>query len=67
MKQKNGKKLRLAKETIQDLDNVLGWDQQKMVKGGSETGQSDAGTCNCMNTRIRVFRHLWCQVNYFPG
>jgi hypothetical protein len=48
MKQKKGKKLRLAKETIQDLDNVLGWDQQKMVKGGSETDQS-------RNTQIRVF------------
>jgi hypothetical protein len=48
MKQQKEKKLRLGKETIQDLDNVLDRDQQKMVKGGSETDQS-------RNTQIRVF------------
>jgi hypothetical protein len=36
MKQKKEKKLRLSKETILDLDNVLERDDQKWVKGGSQ-------------------------------
>jgi hypothetical protein len=36
MKQKKEKKLRLSKETIQDLENVLDKDDQKWVKGGSQ-------------------------------
>ncbi|UCH96067.1 MAG: hypothetical protein JSV88_04235 [Candidatus Aminicenantes bacterium] len=35
MKQKKEKKLRLGKETIQDLDIVLDRDEQKRVKGGT--------------------------------
>ncbi|MGD2084975.1 MAG: hypothetical protein PVH61_02205 [Candidatus Aminicenantes bacterium] len=35
MKQKKEKKLGLGKETVQDLDTVLGRDDQKWVKGGS--------------------------------
>jgi len=37
MKQKKEKKLRLSKETIQDLENVLDKDDQKRVKGGSQS------------------------------
>jgi hypothetical protein len=48
MKQQKEKKLRLTKETIQDLDSVLDRDNQKKVKGGSQTDQT-------MNTQIRVF------------
>lgn len=48
MKQNKGKKLRLAEETIQDLDMVLDRDDQKRVKGGSETHQS-------RNTQIPIF------------
>jgi hypothetical protein len=48
MKHNKEKKLRLTKETIQDLDNVLDRDHQKMVKGGSETHQS-------RNTQIPIF------------
>jgi hypothetical protein len=36
MKQKKEKKLRLSKETIQELENVLDRDDQKWVKGGSQ-------------------------------
>ena len=36
MKQKKEKKLRLSKETVQDLDTVLDRDDQKWVKGGSQ-------------------------------
>jgi hypothetical protein len=36
MKQKKEKKLRLSKETIQDLATVLERDDQKWVKGGSQ-------------------------------
>ncbi len=35
MKQKKEKKLRLDKETIQNLDIVLDSDDQKRVKGGT--------------------------------
>ena len=35
MKQKKEKKLRLSKETIRDLANILDRDDQKWVKGGS--------------------------------
>lgn len=37
MKTKKEKKLRLGKETIQDLDTVLDMDDQKRVKGGTST------------------------------
>ncbi|MCP5106276.1 MAG: hypothetical protein GY950_23015, partial [bacterium] len=33
------KKLRLGKETIQDLNTVLAKDDQKKVKGGTGNGQ----------------------------
>jgi len=36
MKQKKEKKLGLNKETIQDFDTVLGKDDQKWIKGGSQ-------------------------------
>lgn len=36
MRQKKEKKLRLCKETIQDLDTVLDRDDQKRINGGSE-------------------------------
>ncbi len=39
MKTKNEKKLRLGKETIQDLDTVLDRDEQERVKGGSATSK----------------------------
>jgi hypothetical protein len=42
MKQKKEKKLRLGKETIQDLNTGLDRDEQKRVKGG--TGTSQQGT-----------------------
>jgi hypothetical protein len=35
MKQKKEKKLRLGKETIQDLNTVLDRDEQKRVQGGT--------------------------------
>lgn len=44
MKQKEEKKLRLGKITIQDLNTALDKDEQKNVKGGS--GTSDNGTTN---------------------
>jgi hypothetical protein len=48
MKQKKGKKLRLGKETIQDLETVLDKDDQKRIKGGYENDY-------LVNTQIRVF------------
>jgi len=42
MKQKKEKKLRLSKETIQNLDIVLDRDEQKRVKGG--TAYANPGT-----------------------
>jgi hypothetical protein len=39
MKPKEEKKLRLGKETIQDLDTVLDRDDQKWVRGGSKSEQ----------------------------
>lgn len=44
MKEKKEKKLRLRKETVQDLDTVLDRDEQKRVKGGTSTGTSQNGT-----------------------
>jgi hypothetical protein len=38
MKQKKEKKLRLDKETIQNLDIVLDKDDQERVKGGTNNG-----------------------------
>jgi hypothetical protein len=37
MKEKKEKKLRLDKITIQDFGSVLDGDQQKEIKGGSDT------------------------------
>ena len=37
MKQKKEKRLRLDKQTIQNLDTVLDRDDQKRVKGGTNT------------------------------
>lgn len=48
MKQKKEKKLRLGKQTIQDLNTVLDRDDQKRVKGGSFNCQ--AGT-----TQVPIF------------
>ena len=44
MKQKKEKKLRLGKETIQDLNTVLDRDEKKRLKGGTGTGTSQQGT-----------------------
>ena len=51
MKQEKEKKLRLGKETIQDLDTaVLDRDEQKRVNGGTGSGQRNGGT-----TEVPVF------------
>ncbi len=39
MKEKKDGKLRLNKITIQNLDSVLGRDEQKVIKGGSDNNQ----------------------------
>jgi hypothetical protein len=39
MKQKKEKKLRLGKETIQDLNTILNRDEQKRIKGGTSAQQ----------------------------
>ena len=48
MKQKKDKKLRLSKETIQDLNIVLDRDEQKRVKGGTVNA-------NQVNTEVPIF------------
>ena len=48
MKPKKENKLRLNKTTIQDLDTVLDRDEQKRIKGGSESHQS-------RDTQIPIF------------
>ncbi len=40
MKQKKTKQLHLNKETIQNLDIILERDDQKRVKGGTDTSQN---------------------------
>jgi hypothetical protein len=48
MKQKKEEKLRLSKETIQNLDRVLDKDDQKRVKGGT-------ANLNQVNTQVPIF------------
>ena len=50
MKSKKTKKLRLRKETIQDLDIALDRDEEKMIKGGTGNGCEAAGT-----TQVPIF------------